>query len=93
MPSFYEYEAECNRIDEVMIAEQKKAKRTLQNTLRQRERRARLKQAQNPLSTFKCDLCDKKASAIINGKILCKFHLIELKGGNKRNGKQRTEKS
>jgi hypothetical protein len=91
MPTWYEYERECDEIDDYLISEQKKAQKTLQNTLRQRERRARLKQKQNPLSNFKCDLCGKKASAIINGKTLCKSHLIQLKGGTKENGKHRTE--
>ncbi len=56
MPTWFEYEREADEIDDYLISQQKKAQRTLQNTLRQRERRARLKQRQNPLSNLKCDL-------------------------------------
>jgi hypothetical protein len=34
MPTWYEYERECDEIDDYLISEQKKAQKTLQNTLR-----------------------------------------------------------
>ena len=78
MPTWFEYEREADEIDEYLIAEQKRAKN------REYQRKSRAKRKANPLSNFKCDLCDKKASAIINGKTLCKLHLIESKGGEKK---------
>lgn len=86
MPSFYEYEAECNEIDEYLIAEQKRARN------REYQRKSREKNKENPLSNLKCDLCNQSAKAIINGKTLCESHLIESKGGEKLWQKQKENK-
>lgn len=76
MPTFEEYEREADEIDELVLAEERRARN------REVKRKARERRKKNPLARLKCK-CGRPAKAIINGKTLCALCLIELKGGEK----------